>query len=173
VRDVGFHALRHTAVSRFLAQERLNRTQLSAIIGHASTQIMFDLYGHLMPDAFDGFSLSLDPLTEGALDHRGDAQAAGLELRKRRSSSSATRCRDTGDGGRPLVARDLPLKVPVWDDGGHRKQSYTTPAELCEALRAERRARGAALGDRRCHGCGHRALSPRWAMTRAWPRLLG
>jgi uncharacterized protein (DUF302 family) len=30
----------------------------------------------------------------------------------------------------PLAALDLPLKVLVWDDGGHTKVSYTAPSEI-------------------------------------------
>ena len=59
---MGFHALRHTAVSLLIARERLNPKQLSAMIGHASIQLTYDTYGHLMPDAFDGFGKSLDSL---------------------------------------------------------------------------------------------------------------
>ena len=39
VRRMGFHALRHTAVSLLIARERLNPKQLSAMIGHASIQL--------------------------------------------------------------------------------------------------------------------------------------
>jgi integrase len=62
VRDLPFHALRHTAVSLLLSRERLNPKQLSQIVGHASVQLTFDTYGHLMPDAFDGFGAGLDGL---------------------------------------------------------------------------------------------------------------
>ena len=60
VRRMGFHALRHTAVSLLIARERLNPKQLSAMIGPRSST--YDTYGHLMPDAFDGFGESLDSL---------------------------------------------------------------------------------------------------------------
>ena len=37
------------------------------MIGHASIQLTYDTYGHLMPDAFEGFGESLDSLvSEGA-----------------------------------------------------------------------------------------------------------
>lgn len=33
------------------------------MIGHASIQLTYDLYGHLMPDAFDGFGAALDAIS--------------------------------------------------------------------------------------------------------------
>ena len=32
------------------------------MIGHASIQLTYDTYGHLMPDAFDGFGTALDSI---------------------------------------------------------------------------------------------------------------
>ena len=58
-----FHSLRHTAVSLLIAHEHLNPKQLQSMIGHASIQLTYDLYGHLMPDAFDGFGGALDSLS--------------------------------------------------------------------------------------------------------------
>jgi integrase len=71
IRHMGFHALRHTAVSLLIAHEGLNPKQLTAVIGHASIQLTYDTYGHLMPDAFDGFGRALDALAAG-----GDAASA-------------------------------------------------------------------------------------------------
>ncbi len=42
----------------------LNPKQLSAVIGHASIQLTYDTYGHLMPDAFEGFGSRLDALSD-------------------------------------------------------------------------------------------------------------
>ena len=61
---LAFHSLRHTAVSLMIAHEGLNPKQLSAVIGHASIQLTYDTYGHLMPDAFEGFGARLDALSD-------------------------------------------------------------------------------------------------------------
>lgn len=66
VRMLAFHSLRHTAVSLMIAHEGLNPKQLSSVIGHASIQLTYDTYGHLMPDAFDGFGARLDALSDGS-----------------------------------------------------------------------------------------------------------
>jgi integrase len=68
LRHLGLHSLRHTAVSLFIAHEGLNPKQLSSIIGHASIQLTYDTYAHLMPDSFEGFGQALDALAgnEGA-----------------------------------------------------------------------------------------------------------
>jgi uncharacterized protein (DUF302 family) len=67
----------------------------------------------------------------GVIDHSGEANAVGLELRD-------TKVVIFGNpkGGTPvmaavpLAALDLPLKVLVWDDGGQTKLTYTAPAAL-------------------------------------------
>ena len=64
VRMLAFHSLRHTAVSLMIAHEGLNPKQLSSVIGHASIQLTYDTYGHLMPDAFEGFGTRLDALSD-------------------------------------------------------------------------------------------------------------
>lgn len=64
VRLLAFHSLRHTAVSLMIAHEGLNPKQLSAVIGHASIQLTYDTYGHLMPDAFEGFGTRLDAFSD-------------------------------------------------------------------------------------------------------------
>ena len=66
VRALAFHSLRHTAVSLMIAHEGLNPKQLSAVIGHASIQLTYDTYGHLMPDSFEGFGERLDALSDPA-----------------------------------------------------------------------------------------------------------
>jgi len=66
VRTLAFHSLRHTAVSLMIAYEGLNPKQLSAVIGHASIQLTYDTYGHLMPDSFEGFGARIDALSDPA-----------------------------------------------------------------------------------------------------------
>lgn len=72
LRHLPFHSLRHTAVSLLIAHERLNPKQLQTMIGHASIEMTFGTYGHLLPDSFDGFGRALD-----ALDREGTAGGQG------------------------------------------------------------------------------------------------
>jgi len=65
------------------------------------------------------------------IDHSGEAQARGLELRDTKvvifgSPESGTPVMVSA----PLVALDLPLKVLVWADGDRTKVSYTAPTAL-------------------------------------------
>lgn len=65
------------------------------------------------------------------IDHSGEAEAAGLQLRDTRvvifgSPQAGTPVMDAS----PLAALDLPLKVLVWADGSQTKVCYATPAEL-------------------------------------------
>jgi uncharacterized protein (DUF302 family) len=65
------------------------------------------------------------------VDHSGEAQAAGLQLRDTKlvifgSPVAGTPVMQEA----PLAALDLPLKVLVWADGDQTKLSYTAPAEL-------------------------------------------
>lgn len=65
------------------------------------------------------------------IDHSGEAQAAGLELRDTKlvifgNPQSGTPVMQAV----PLAALDLPLKVLVWADGDQTEVSYTSPAEL-------------------------------------------
>jgi uncharacterized protein (DUF302 family) len=65
------------------------------------------------------------------VDHSGEAQRSGLELRDTKlvifgSPTGGTPVMQA----RPLAALDLPLKVLVWDDGGQTKISYTDPEVL-------------------------------------------
>ncbi len=67
------------------------------------------------------------------IDHSGEAERAGLELRDTRvvvfgSPAAGTPVMEAV----PLAALDLPLKVLVWDDDGETKLSYLAPAELAE-----------------------------------------
>ena len=63
------------------------------------------------------------------IDHSGEAEAAGLELRDTKlvifgSPHAGTPVMVAA----PLAALDLPLKVLVWADGNQTKVSYTAPA---------------------------------------------
>lgn len=74
---IPFHGLRHTAVSLLIAYEGLNPKQLTSVIGHSSIQLTYDTYGHLMPDAFDGFGLKLDAATSS--ESSGANEGTGFE----------------------------------------------------------------------------------------------
>jgi uncharacterized protein (DUF302 family) len=65
------------------------------------------------------------------IDHSGEAEAVGLELRDTKvvifgSPVAGTPVMSTA----PLAALDLPLKVLVWADGEQTKVSYAGPHEL-------------------------------------------
>jgi uncharacterized protein (DUF302 family) len=65
------------------------------------------------------------------IDHSGEAQANGLELRDTKvvifgSPRAGTPVMQSA----PLAALDLPLKILVWADGDQTKLSYTPPSEL-------------------------------------------
>ena len=65
------------------------------------------------------------------IDHSGEAQAHGLELRDTKvvifgSPQAGTPVMEAA----PLAALDLPLKVLVWADGPQTKVVYTAPSEL-------------------------------------------
>jgi uncharacterized protein (DUF302 family) len=67
------------------------------------------------------------------VDHSGEAEAAGLELRDTKlvifgSPIAGTPVMQAA----PLAALDLPLKVLVWLDEHQTKLSYTAPSELAE-----------------------------------------
>ncbi len=67
------------------------------------------------------------------IDHSGEAEAVGLELRDTKlvifgSPQAGTPVMLAA----PLAALDLPLKVLVWADGNQTKVSYTAPAALAE-----------------------------------------
>lgn len=65
------------------------------------------------------------------VDHSGEAERAGLELRDTKlvifgSPTGGTPVMQAA----PLAALDLPLKVLVWDDAGQTRVSYTDPDVL-------------------------------------------
>lgn len=65
------------------------------------------------------------------IDQRAAARRAGLELRETvliifGNPAAGTPIMDA----EPLAALDLPLKLLVWDDNGHTRVSYLTPAVL-------------------------------------------
>lgn len=66
-----------------------------------------------------------------AIDQRAAAVGVGQELRETvliifGNPAAGTPIMDA----EPLAALDLPLKLLVWDDSGHTKVSYLTPAVL-------------------------------------------
>jgi uncharacterized protein (DUF302 family) len=66
-----------------------------------------------------------------AIDHSGEAETAGLELRDTKllifgSPAAGTPVMVSA----PLAALDLPLKVLVWEDEHTTKLSYTAPPTL-------------------------------------------
>lgn len=65
------------------------------------------------------------------VDHSGEAQAAGLELRETKlvifgNPQAGTPVMQAA----PLAALDLPLKILVWADGAQTRVSYTAPSAL-------------------------------------------
>jgi len=65
------------------------------------------------------------------IDHSGEAEAVGLELRDTKvvifgAPNAGTPVMQAV----PVAALDLPLKVLVWDDEGETKLTYTAPAAL-------------------------------------------
>src|ERR671919_973468 len=65
------------------------------------------------------------------IDHSGEAEAVGLELRNTKVVVFGNPIAGTPVmAAMPLAALDLPLKVLVWDDGGETKLAYTAPTEL-------------------------------------------
>jgi uncharacterized protein (DUF302 family) len=65
------------------------------------------------------------------VDHSGEAEANGLELRDTKLVIFGSPVAGTPVmQSMPLAALDLPLKVLVWTDGEQTKVSYTSPAEL-------------------------------------------
>jgi uncharacterized protein (DUF302 family) len=65
------------------------------------------------------------------VDHSGEAEAVGLELRDTKllifgNPKAGTPIMQAA----PLAALDLPMKILVWADGEQTKLSYTSPAAL-------------------------------------------
>ena len=82
------------------------------------------------------------------VDHSGEAEAVGLELRDTKlvifgNPQAGTPVMQAA----PLAALDLPLKVLVWADGEQTKVSYTATSELAarHGLSDELAARLAAI----------------------------
>jgi uncharacterized protein (DUF302 family) len=82
------------------------------------------------------------------IDHSGEAEAVGLELRDTKlvifgNPKAGTQIMQAA----PLAALDLPMKILVWADGEQTQLSYTSPAALADRyeLTAEQAAPLAAL----------------------------
>jgi integrase len=60
---IGLHESRHTCASGLIASGA-NAKTIQKVMGHASIQVTFDVYGHLMPggldEALDAFDAYLD-----------------------------------------------------------------------------------------------------------------
>ena len=78
------------------------------------------------------------------IDHSGEAERAGLELRETKLVIFGSPAAGTPVmAAAPLAALDLPLKVLVWDDRGQTRIAFTSPAALAAryGLTAELEAR--------------------------------
>ena len=65
------------------------------------------------------------------IDHSGEAEAAGLELRNTKVVIFGNpRAGTPVMAAAPLAALDLPLKVLVWNDDGETRLAFTEPVEL-------------------------------------------
>jgi len=65
------------------------------------------------------------------IDHSGEAEAVGLELRDTKVVIFGSPLAGTPlMAAAPLSALDLPLKVLIWANGDHTQINYTAPAEL-------------------------------------------
>ena len=65
------------------------------------------------------------------IDQRAAAQAVGSDLRETVLIIFGDPAAGTPVmAAEPLAALDLPLKLLVWDDGGHTRVSYLSPAAL-------------------------------------------
>ena len=72
------------------------------MIGHASVQLTFDVYGHLMPDAFDDLVGRLDALTRtGAASSRARTRARG---RRRGQADRAGATKNPAGAGLSRIA---------------------------------------------------------------------
>lgn len=83
------------------------------------------------------------------IDHSGEAENAGLELRDTKVVIfGAPKAGTPVMQAVPVAALDLPLKVLVWDDEGQTKLTYASPAALAAryGLSDELAARLAAIG---------------------------
>ncbi len=63
VRHMPLHSLRHLAASRMIATGASPKA-VQAVIGHASIQLTYDTYGHLLPDSLDALAAGLGTLSE-------------------------------------------------------------------------------------------------------------
>jgi uncharacterized protein (DUF302 family) len=65
------------------------------------------------------------------IDHSGEAEAIGLELRNTKVVIFGSPVAGTPVmQAVPLAALDLPLRVLVWDDNGQTTMTYTSPEDL-------------------------------------------
>lgn len=60
LRQIRFHALRHTYVSSLIENGVLNIKRLQALLGHSSAMVTLDTYAHLLPDSDDGVAAAAE-----------------------------------------------------------------------------------------------------------------
>ena len=72
--EVRFHDLRHTHASLLIAAG-VHPKAIQARLGHASIQTTLNIYGHLMPSAFEGVGAKLDQLLA-----QGNIKATGKDV---------------------------------------------------------------------------------------------
>ncbi len=94
------------------------------------------------------------------IDHSGEAEASGLELRETKvvvfgSPVAGTPVMEAA----PLAALDLPLKVLVWADGDQTKLSYLSPRALAARYGLSDRPRGPPERNRRSDRRGRGGLT--------------
>ncbi len=53
-----FYMLRHTYVTALMVDPRFGETEVSKLVGHASSRITQDTYGHLLPSEVDRVGLA-------------------------------------------------------------------------------------------------------------------
>ncbi len=77
-RHLPLHSLRHLAVSRMIASGASPKA-IQSVVGHASIQLTFDTYGHLLPDDLDALARGLGAMAAAAGVTAGDTgRAEGL-----------------------------------------------------------------------------------------------
>lgn len=105
-----------------------------APVGTATTQIVTKLSPWSVADTVA--RLSAIVAAQGlklfaVIDHSGEAEAVGLELRDTKVVIFGSPAAGTPVmAAAPLSALDLPLKVLIWADGDQTKVSYYAPAAV-------------------------------------------
>jgi integrase len=72
-----FHDLRHTCASLLIAANAHPKA-IQDHLGHTDIQTTFNVYGHLLPQAHDALSATLDSAYEGSADQGQDIPRIGF-----------------------------------------------------------------------------------------------